>query len=185
MADYTVLNPGVGGDVMDETGVTYASTPYVRKRPNVVIAGLGQTDLVTTPSAAPFGNEVGIINRPIHSPYPGTPVSTLSSVTLVPSNTETTVASYLVPSDVAFYFLSFVCSGDVDGLYRLYIYDPVSTTSTAMLSARSSVAIPTAQVGFPYSVFNATAGQTVNLKVTHYESGIQGNFEGTIVGYVL
>jgi hypothetical protein len=185
MTDFTILNPGIGGDAMDETGITYTDAPTLRKRPNVVISGLGQTDFVTTPSTPPFGDEVGLINRPIHSPYPGTPVATLSSVTLVPANTETTIASFLVPSDVTFYFLSFVSSGDVDGLYRLYIFDPVSTNLTAMLSARSSVAIPTAQVGFPYSVFTATTGQTVFLKVTHFATSIQGNFEGTIVGYTL
>lgn len=178
-SDYTQLNVGTGGDVMDETGVTYVSTPTLRKRPRVVITGEGQTDIVTTPSTPPVGNEVGIVNRPIHSPYPGTSVATLSSVTLVAANSETTVASYTVPVGMTFYFLSFVGCGDVHALYKLY------HAGTAIFSARSSVAMPTAQVGFPYAVFTAAAGETVVLKVTHFVSGVQGNFDGTIVGYVL
>ena len=178
-SDYTQLNPGVGGDVMDETGVTFPVAPTLRKRPRVVVTGEGVSDIVPAPSTPPAGTEPGLINRPIHSPYPGTPVASLATVALVPSSSETTIASYTVPVAQTFYFLSFVCSGDIHGLFKLYV------DSTAVLSARTSVAAPTAQVGFPYAPFTAAAGQTVRLKVTHYASGLQGNFEATIVGYTL
>ena len=179
MADYTVLNPGVGGDVMDETGVTYGVAPLLRKRPNVVISGLGAGDLVPAPSTNPVGTEPGLVTRPIHSPYPGTSIVSLSSVTLVSSNTETTIASYTVPTSQTFYFLGFVGSGDVHAIYKLYL------ESNAMFSARTSVASPTAQISFPYAVFTASAGQTVRLKGTHFVNNVQANFDGSIVGYVL
>ena len=64
MADaYTVLNPGVGGDVMDETGFSYGSAPLVRKRPRVVLTGEGVDDIVDTTDGLPTGLERGIVVR--------------------------------------------------------------------------------------------------------------------------
>lgn len=61
--DYTVLNPGVGGDVMDETAITYGSAPFTRKRPRVVITGEGIDDIVDTSTSIPNGSERGLIIR--------------------------------------------------------------------------------------------------------------------------
>lgn len=61
--DYTVLNPGVGGDVMDETSVTYGSAPFTRKRPRVVITGEGIDDIVDTTTSTPTGFERGLVTR--------------------------------------------------------------------------------------------------------------------------
>lgn len=180
MADaYTELNPGVGGDVMDETGVTYPSSPTTRKRPRVVITGEGIDDIVPAPTTPPVGTEPGLVIRPIHSPYPGTPVGDLGSVSLVTSDTETTITSYIVPVGSVFYFLGFLGQGDVHAVYRIY------HASTAKMSGRTSVAVPTVQVSFSYAIFSAEAGETVSLKVTHSSPGILGNFEGTIMGYLL
>jgi hypothetical protein len=182
MADadnYTQLNPGQGGDFMDETAVTYTSGPPTRKRPRVVLAGEGTTDIVPTPITDPTGTEPAILNRPIHSPYPGTLVSTLASVSSIAANTESTVVSYTVPAGKKFYFLGFCANGDIDALYKLYLgVGPV-------LSGRTSVAVPTVNINFPYSILVAAEGLTLRLKVTHYATGLNGNFEGTIIGYTL
>lgn len=61
--NYTILNPGVGGDVMDETGVTYATSPLVRKRPRVVVTGEGIDDIVDTTSLIPSGSERGLVTK--------------------------------------------------------------------------------------------------------------------------
>lgn len=61
--DYTILNPGVGGDVMDETAVVYGSAPFTRKRPRVVITGEGLDDIVDTATSTPTGFERGLITR--------------------------------------------------------------------------------------------------------------------------
>ena len=37
--NYTTLNPGTGGDAMDEEGVAFTNAPTLRKRPRVVIGG--------------------------------------------------------------------------------------------------------------------------------------------------
>lgn len=176
---YTELNPGVGGDVMDETEVTYLSSPTTRKRPRVVITGEGIDDIVPTPTTPPVGDEPGLVTRPIHSPYPGDPIGSMGSVTLVPSDSETTITSYTIPSGKTFYFLGFIGQGDIHGIFRLY------HEGTAKLSGRTSVAVPTVQVAFPYSIFSATAGETIYVKITHSASGLLGGFEATILGYIL
>ena len=61
--DYTILNPGVGGDVMDETAVTYGTAPLVRKRPRVVITGEGADDVVATTGTLPNNGDVGLVVR--------------------------------------------------------------------------------------------------------------------------
>lgn len=61
--NYTILNPGVGGDVMDETGVSYATAPLVRKRPRVVITGEGIDDIVDTTDLIPSGTERGLVTK--------------------------------------------------------------------------------------------------------------------------
>jgi len=60
---YTVLNPGLGGDIMDETALIYAVEPILRKRPRVVITGEGIDDIVDTTTNAPIGTERGLITR--------------------------------------------------------------------------------------------------------------------------
>ena len=60
---YTTLNPGIGGDVMDETEVEYGSGPLVRKRPRVVITGEGIDDIVDTTDSIPAGYERGLVVR--------------------------------------------------------------------------------------------------------------------------
>lgn len=180
MADaYTELNPGLGGDVMDETGVTYPSPPTTRKRARVVVTGEGIDDIVPAPDSPPVGDEHGLVIRPIHSPYPGTSIGSLGSVTLVTSNSETTVTSYTVPAGKTFYFLGFMAQGDIHAIYRIY------HESNGKMSGRSSVAVPTVQVSFPYAIFTAAEGETVSLKTTHSASGLSGNFEGTVFGYIL
>lgn len=176
---YTELNPGEGGNFMDEVAITFPSGPATRNRPKIVLAGTNKDDIVEAPSTSPVGTEPGIINRPIHSPYPGTPICEMQEVTLVATSVETTVAEYTVPADTTFYFLGFMATGDVDAEFRLYV------EATSMLPTRTTVAFPVTQVNFPYAIFTVAEGDTIRLRVTHYKPGLQGNFQGTIIGYIL
>jgi hypothetical protein len=175
--DFTVLNPGVDGDVMDETAVIYATPPTTRKRPRVVLTGEGNGEIVGVTQNHPAGSEYGLITRPILN-YPGTSAVTPGSVTLVPSGAETTVVSYTVPASTVFYFIGVVGSGDINARYRVFI------DANLQLTGVTSVANPTLNLSFPIPPFTATAGQTIFFKVTHYAAGLQGNFDGTILGYI-
>jgi hypothetical protein len=180
MADsYTILNPGEDGDVMDEVSNTFGAAPTTRKRPKVVLTGAERDEVVSCPATPPTGTEYGLITRPIPTQFPGTSISDLQAVTLVPASTETTVCSYTVPSSQTFYFIGYLAQGDVHAVYRLYV------ESTAKLSSRTTVAEPTTNINFPNAIFSVDEGDTITLKVTHYQSGINGNFDGTIIGYTL
>lgn len=58
---YTELNPGIGGDIMDETAVTYGVAPLTRKRPRIVVTGEGIDDIVETVVGVPTGSERGLV----------------------------------------------------------------------------------------------------------------------------
>ena len=58
---YTVLNPGIGGDTMDETEVAYVDAPLVRKRPRVVLTGEGADDIVDTADDLPNSYSRGLV----------------------------------------------------------------------------------------------------------------------------
>ncbi|MEI7486258.1 MAG: hypothetical protein WCJ72_02400 [Chryseobacterium sp.] len=60
---YTVLNPGIGGDTMDETEVAYVDVPLVRKRPRVVLTGEGANDIVDTADDLPNSYSRGLVVR--------------------------------------------------------------------------------------------------------------------------
>ena len=176
--DYTILNPGVGGDVMDETLVVYPSYPTNRKRPRVVITGEGIDDIVPAQSIPTDGSELGLVTRPVVPSYPGTEANTFDMVSLVPSGVETTVVTYTVPVDKTFYFIGLNASGNANGIFKLYV------ESDAILAGRNSVANLNISLNYSYSPIKVLAGDTISIKVLHQVS-VSCDFEGTILGYTL
>lgn len=176
--DFTILNPGEGGDVMDETRVVYPSSPVNRKRPRVVLSGENLGEIVPAKNTALAGSEFGIITKPVFTGHPGTSITEYNITTLVASSTETTIASYTVPFGAIFYFTGFTASGNTNALYKLYV------ESSVILAGRSSVANLNVERNFTYAPFNVAAGDTVYLKVFH-QTGVACDFEGTILGYII
>jgi hypothetical protein len=176
--DYTILNPGVGGDVMDETLVVYPSAPTNRKRPRVVITGEGIDDIVPAQIIPTDGSEFGLVTRPIVPNYPGTEANTFGIVSLVLTGIETTVVTYTVPVGKTFYFIGLNTSGNANALYKLYV------DGSVIIAGRSSVANLTLNLTYSYSPIKVVAGDTIAIKVTH-QAGVSCDFEGTILGYTL
>lgn len=176
--NYTVLNPGFDGDVMDETSVVYGAAPLVRKRPRVVITGENLGEIVPALNSNPDGSEFGLVTRPILSGYPGTSVTVFNTTTLVPTSTETTVVDYIVPSSVTFYFIGLVSSGNANAMFKLYV------DGNPVLAGRTSVANLNLNMTYSYAIFTVATGSTISLKVKH-EAPVGCDFEGTILGYIL
>lgn len=176
--NYTVLNPGVDGDVMDETGVVYGTAPIIRKRPRVVITGENLGEIVPALNSNPVGSEFGLVTRSILSNYPGTSVTVFNTTTLVPTSTETTVTTYTVPSSVTFYFIGLISSGNANAVFKLYV------DGNPVLAGRTSVANLNLNMTYSYAVFTVPEGSTISLKVKH-EAPVGCDFEGTILGYIL
>ena len=175
--DFTILNPGSGGDTMDESSVSYGTEPLIRKRPRIVIAGEGNGEIVPVITSNPTGSEYGIITRPVMG-YPGTSISSFNMTTLVPKDTETTIVTYTVPANKTFNFIGFVSSGNANALYKLYV------TNDVVLAGRSSVADLTIQMTYAMSPIQVLEGNTILLKVIH-QVNAACDFEGTILGFNL
>jgi hypothetical protein len=173
---FTQLNLGAGGDVMDEEAVQYGTAPNVRKRPRVVISGVGATDLVQVVSTTPDPTENGLIVRTIPG-LSGTPFLSFSSVTLVPPLIESTVVTYTNPGPTNLYLLGFVSSGSAHGIYKMYV------NSVPMLGGRTSPATLTLNLDFKMAMQIIAPGDTVLVTIIHYaQTG--ADFEGSILGYL-
>lgn len=176
--DFTILNPGVDGDVMDETRVTYATSPTIRKRPRVVITGENLGEIVPALDGSPAGDEFGLVVRPISSGYTGSLVYAYDASTAVAASTETTIATYTVPAGQNFYFIGLSASGNTSAVFKLYI------DSDVVLSGRTSIANLNLDKTFHQAPVSAAANSVVSLKVYHY-TPTNCEFEGTIFGHLI
>jgi hypothetical protein len=115
--------------------------------------------------------------NPMPVAYPGTHEAICGTVTLVPSNTETTVTTYTVPVSETLKVAGFVATGDINAQYNLYINGVLTAAS------RSSVATPNAELFLQWVTPSVLAGQTVQIKVIHFATGKHGSFVATLLGY--
>ena len=176
--DYTILNPGIGGDVMDETLCVYPSAPLNRKRPRVVITGEGIDEIAEAKATNVLGSEIALVTRPVIPNYPGTETNVFNNVTLVPSNTETTITTYTTPLSNTFYFVGIHACGNTNALYKIYV------NGNVVLAGRTSVANLNWSQAYSFSPIKVDEGVTIVLKVIH-QAGVACDFEGTILGYSL
>lgn len=176
--DYTILNPGVGGDVMDESLVIYPSAPTNRKRPRVVLTGEGLDDIVASSLTNVTGSECGIVTRPVVPNYPGAQNNAFDTVSSVPTNTETTVVSYTTGPTETFYFVGLVSSGNTNALYKLYV------DGNPCLAGRTSIAGLTLSLSYSFSPIRVDPSTTIEIKVLH-QTSLSCDFEATILGYSL
>jgi hypothetical protein len=180
MADnYTQLNPGIGGDIMDEVSVNYGVAPVTRKRPRVVLTGGTVNSDVEVVSSRPDGSARGLVTRPILDTrvYPGDDVFHYGTVSAVPAGVETTVVTYIVPAESTVFVLGFSASGLFKAKYTLYLDD------MARLSGWTTAANLNLQMSFLGLAPPVAESFTIRLSVLHGESGSQTDFSGTILGY--
>jgi hypothetical protein len=175
---YTELNPGIGGDVMDETLVAGYPAPSNRKRPRVVMTGEGIDDIVSAKSDNVSGDEIGLVVRPVISNYPGNLTNSFSDASGVPTNSETTVVTYTVPASTSFYFIGLVTSGNANALFRLKV------NGSTVLAGRTTVSNLSWSLSYSYSPIVALDSDVVTITVIH-QAGVACDFEATIMGYEL
>ncbi len=187
MADgFVILNPGVGGEIMDEEVVgPYSSSPTFRLRSRVVVTGVNVGDIAQVIDVPPADDACGLCVRPIFDPdgivpigLPGTSIITFGTVSLVPASIDTTVVSFIVPLAQTFNIVGFVGTANVASEYFLKV------DAVTKIPARTSGANLTADISFKLAHPLATAGQTVALIVNH-SAGVPGEFNGTILGYLI
>lgn len=175
---FTELNLGSGGSIMDETGVAYGASPVLRRRSRLIITGEGIDDICQVKNTSLDGTEYGLVVRSLPS-CPQNLVLEYNTDNAVVDNSETTLVSYAVPSGSSLYFTGLVCHGDVPAVIRIYV------DGNRKLSFRTVSSAPSVSQNFSMPPFVAPDGSTVTLKVIHYISGVTGEFEGTILGYTI
>lgn len=184
MADgITILNLGAGGNVMDEELVVYPTAPTDRLRARIVVAGSGIGEISRVIDSEPTGSEHGLVTRNIPTgeqavKIPGTQVLEFGAITSIAMNTETPIVTYTVPASQTFHLKGFLVSGNVDATYRLYL------DGTLKMLFRTSVAAPTASQPL-YSEPMVNTGATVEVRAEHSHSGINADFESSVMGYLI
>jgi hypothetical protein len=166
MSDNTILNPGCGGDTI------VTEQPGGGTNPKIPVSKiyLGPLDINQGPVWS--GNPL-----PVSFITPtGAAVWQYDEVTLVPPNVETAISTYIVPSGVTFYLVGFVASGDCTAIFKLYI------GSNVVFAGRNTPANLTVEVSALQVLQTATTGNSVSLTVLQTTAGVNGNFEGTIIG---
>ncbi len=174
----TELNPGSGGSIMDETGVTYGTAPVLRRRTRLIVAGEGIDDICQVKNTVLDGTEYGLVVRSLPA-VPANSVLEFDTNNAVVDNSETTLVTYTVPASTTFYFTGLVTQGDVPAVFRIYV------DSACKLSFRTTSSNPAISQSFSLPPFSAAAASVITLKVTHFISGVTGEFEGTLLGYTV
>jgi hypothetical protein len=154
--NYTQLNPGVGGDYMDEVGVTFPQSPNVRKRPKVVITGPGDTnvdDIAAVETSTPQPNDYGLVVRPVVT------CKTSNVTTVAASTTNTTL---LNPNNGRIYAAIF--NDSVDSVLYIKLGTDAATDSyTIQLYPFGFYELPSSYIGQVDGIWNTNTG---NAQVT-------------------
>jgi len=177
---FTELNEGVGGSIMDETGIVYSTPgePTDRRRARICLAGQNLDDLSQIVNTSITGNEYGLVVRNIPDCPSGTNVffDTVNSVT---ANNLTVVATYTVPSSKTFFFTGFAGTGDLPAIFRIYV------NGSPFFALRTTAASPNANMTFSTPALKIAQNAIATLQVIHYTTGITGDFEGSIAGFTV
>lgn len=184
---YTILNLGTGGNVMDETAVEYGCEPFQRLRSRVVVSGGMPDELAPVINTVPAADDYGLVVRNIPSgqqfvlvgPQDGVPTAIFDEVTGIMDNNESTVTSYTVPVGKKFQVTGFSASGNVDGIYRLYLNGDI------YLMGYSSVAVPTISLNFQNVIVELQEGEIGLVSAFHSNTGISASFNATLIGYLV
>ncbi len=188
--NFTQLNVGEQGSIMDETAVDYgdiapianpyplaSGSPVYRRRSRIVLAGQGTSEICNVTNSNLAGYEYGITVKPIARAY-ANPINYFDEATGVSPNTPTTVATYTVPSSTIFSFQGFKVSGDLNAKFTL-IVDGSDTYTIRTTNANLD-----GLMYFNTPIFELNSGSFITIQVVYYNNNVVTcDFEGTIIGF--
>jgi hypothetical protein len=189
--NFTQLNVGEQGSIMDETAVDYgdfapitnpyplaSGAPVYRRRSRIVLAGQGVYDICNVSNDSLIGNEYGVAVRPIVRTY-ANPINEFGDSTGTSQNSPTTVVSYTVPSSNVFSFMGCKVSGDLGAKFTVYV------DAAEVYTLRTTNANLDGMIYFNTPVFEVPASSVVLIQVIYYNNNnsITCDFEGTIIGF--
>ena len=188
--NFTQLNVGEQGSIMDETAVDYgdvapipnpyplaSGSPVYRRRSRIVLAGQGAYEICNVNNTNLNGDEYGVAVRPIIRSY-ANPINEFDQATGVTPETPTTVVSYTVPSSTIFSFQGIKVSGDLPAKFTLLV------NSSEYYTLRTTSANLDGIIYFNTPVFEVATGDTILIEVFYYNNNVVTcDFEATIIGF--
>jgi hypothetical protein len=188
--NFTQLNVGEQGSIMDETAVDYgdvspivnpyplaSGSPVFRRRSRIVLAGQGLYEICNVSNDNLDGNEYGVAVRPIIRAY-ANPINEFDNANGIAPNTLTTVVSYEVPSSKVFSFMGCKVSGDVGAKFTVFV------DASKVYTLRTTNANLDGIIYFNTPVFEVNAGSVILIQVVYYNNNATTcDFEGTIIGF--
>jgi len=188
--NFTQLNVGEQGSIMDETAIDYgdvspilnpypltSGSPVYRRRSRIVLAGQGLYEICNVSNANLTGSEYGVAVRPIVRTY-ANPINEFGDAVGASPNTPTTVVSYTVPSSNVFSFMGCKVSGDLGAKFTVYV------DAAEVYTLRTTDANLDGMIYFNTPVFEVSASSVVLIEVLYYNNNaITCDFEGTIIGF--
>ena len=188
--NFTQLNVGEQGSIMDETAIDYgdvspisnpyplaSGSPVFRRRSRIVLAGQGLYEICNVSNANSIGNEYGVAVRPIVRTY-ADPVNEFGDANGISPSTPTTVVSYEVPSLKVFSFMGCKVSGDLGAKFTVFV------DASEVYTLRTTNANLDGMIYFNTPVFEVAAGSVILIQVIYYNNNATTcDFEGTIIGF--
>lgn len=188
--NFTQLNVGEQGSIMDETAVDYgdlapitnpyplaSGSPVYRRRSRIVLTGQGLNEICNVSNSNLAGYEYGITVKPVIRAF-ANPINYFDQAIGVAPNTPTTIVTYAVPASTIFSFQGFKVSGDLNAKYSLVV------DGTETYTLRTTVANLDGLMYFNTPIFEIGTGSNILVEVIYYNNNVVTcDFEATIIGF--
>jgi hypothetical protein len=176
---YTVLNPGFGGSVMDETTIPYSGSVYEdRRRARIILAGDTQDKLVQVKNGTLTGNEYALTTREIPT-WQQSLTYEYGDANIAKGNPETAVVSYTVPSGKMYYFTGLNGSAAAVGVFRGYL------DGNQFCQMRNNITNLNVNMNSSIPLIKANPSQVVSIKAENLSTLSSESFEATMYGFTM
>lgn len=190
--NFTILNIGDSGSIMDETAVDYGDVapvpnPYplipgssvYRRRARTVLCGQGKDEISSISNDSIVGNEYALVTRPSIRAYQNS-INEYDEAIGVSPNSLTPIVSYTTPVSTVFVFTGVKVSGDVAAKYT------IDVNGNPYYTMRTTAANLDGLLNFSIPPFELSATDVLTISVIYYNSSnpsLSCDFESTIMGY--
>lgn len=168
------------GSKLDETLISNGAEDVRRTR--ILLAGdQAYDEIVRVKNTAPAGDEYALLVRNVPS-APANITNTFGEVaiTALAGGTTNNAVTY-TPSGVTFVFTGFAASSDLNGKYEVF----VGTETSPRFVYRTTNANPNVVLDIKDTPLVIPSGTAIKIKATNYNTGVEGSYSATILGYTV
>jgi hypothetical protein len=168
------------GSKLDETLISNGTEDVRRTR--ILLAGdQAYDEIVRVKNTAPAGDEYALLVRNVPS-APANITNTFgeTAITALAGGTTNDAVTY-TPSGVTFVFTGFTASSDLNGKYEVF----VGTETSPRFVYRTTNANPNVVLDIKDTPLVIPSGTAIKIKATNYNTGVEGSYSATILGYTV